>query len=102
MQRAVTGLQHLGERAEDFPGRSVTSGKTIDEGTLVYSAYDPSNCRLRPPIIAATRWPTRNSPLGSLTMVPMHSMPKTRGSTTVGDSPMRVNHSERFRPKAPT
>jgi hypothetical protein len=102
VQRTVARLQHLGQRAEFLPSDSVSSGKTLDEGTLVYPAYEPSNSRPIPPIIAVMRWPAASSPLGSRTTVPTHSMPRPRGSFTVGDSPTRVNHSDRLSPKART
>ena len=57
----------------------------LDDGTLVYSAYDPSNCRPMPPIMAATRCPALSSPRESSTTVPTHSIPSTRGSFTLGE-----------------
>ncbi|MCB9645990.1 MAG: hypothetical protein H6730_05230 [Deltaproteobacteria bacterium] len=55
VERAVARLQHLGSAPSTSQASSVSSGKTLDDGTLAYSAYEPSNARPMPPIIAATR-----------------------------------------------
>lgn len=44
--------------------------------------------------------PFRNSPPGASSTVPTASMPRTRGNSTPGEWPWRVNNSERFMPHA--
>src|SRR5215467_12644385 len=51
-------------------------------------------------MIAATFRPGLNCGFGDSAISPTHSIPRTRGNLTDGESPRRVNHSERLRPNA--
>src|SRR5438093_1178251 len=55
-----------------------------------------------PPIIAATCWPSSNSPPGAAATTPVASMPSTRGKVTPCARPRRVRSSERLIPNALT
>src|SRR4051812_43110535 len=55
-----------------------------------------------PPIIAATCWPSSNSPPGAAATTPVASMPSTRGKVTPCARPSRVWSSERLIPNALT
>src|SRR6266581_5470641 len=55
-----------------------------------------------PPIMAATCWPTGNSPPGHWATTPAASIPGTRGNVTPDASPSRVCSSDRLRPNALT
>src|SRR5437899_5773416 len=55
-----------------------------------------------PPIIAATCWPSSNSPSGAAATMPVASMPSTRGKVTPCARPRRVCSSERLIPNALT
>jgi hypothetical protein len=83
-------------------GSSDRNGITQDRGTIVYSAYRPSNTRPIPPIIATTCCPARSSDPGAASTTPTHSIPGTRGNVTPSASPNRVCSSDRFSPNART
>src|SRR5881396_2144478 len=55
-----------------------------------------------PPIIAATCWPSSNSPPGAAATTPVASLPSTRGKVTPCARPRRVCSSERLIPNALT
>src|SRR6516164_6508723 len=55
-----------------------------------------------PPIIAATFCPGLSCGFSDSAISPTHSIPRTRGNFTDGESPRRVNHSDRLRPNALT